>query len=344
MTSRLAAVLAGAAPDAPPIWLMRQAGRYQASYRARRARHRFETLCTEPELSAAIALAAVREFDLDAAILFSDLLFPLQALGMSLSYDDGPPRLDTPITAARIDAFPPEAEALARLRFQRDAIAATRSQLTPDKGLIGFVGGPWTLFGSAVEGTHAGGLERAKASSSLYGTFAARVVPLLRRCVREQIEAGADLVMIFDTAAGELPPESFQRWLIDDLSAIAEVAPGRVGYYAKHLRAAHIDDARFAAIPWAGLGYDAQWPLAEVLASESARARPRFAQGNFDNTLLLLDGDDFEAALTAYLRPLRALDATPRGRWICGLGHGVLPATPEANVRRFVEIVRESFR
>jgi uroporphyrinogen decarboxylase len=343
MKSRLAAVVAGEAPDAPPIWLMRQAGRYQASYRAQRARHRFETLCQEPELSAAIALAAVREFDLDAAILFSDLLFPLQALGMSLSYDDGPPRLDTPITAARIDAFVPEDEALARLRFQRDAVAATRSGLASDKGLIGFVGGPWTLFGYAVEGTHAGGLEHAKASS-LYGAFAARVVPLLRRCVRDQIDAGADLVMIFDTAAGELPPDSFQRMLIDDLASIAGAAPGRVGYYAKGLRPAHVADARFAAVPWAGLGYDAHWPLADVLAWDSARARPRFAQGNFDNTLLLLDRAGFEAALTAYLRPIRALDARARAGWICGLGHGVLPATPEANVRRFVEIVRESFR
>src|SRR5215471_4005089 len=121
---------------------MRQAGRYHRPYQQLRARYSFDTLCRTPELSAEVALGPVLDFDFDAAILFSDLLFPLEALGFGLSYDDGPPKLDGSLTLERVGAFRPLDEALARLTFQRDAMAATRARLPRDKGLIGFVGGP----------------------------------------------------------------------------------------------------------------------------------------------------------------------------------------------------------
>ena len=104
----------------------------------------------------------MRDFDFDAAILFSDLLFPLEALGFGLSYDDGPPRLDGSLTFDRVAQFRPLPDALERLRFQGEAMHATRARLPADKALLGFVGGPWTLFVYAVEGTHAGPLSRAK--------------------------------------------------------------------------------------------------------------------------------------------------------------------------------------
>ena len=344
MTDRFVRVLRGDVPDVPPIWMMRQAGRYHAPYRRLRERHSFVTLCREPALAAEVAMGPVRDFDVDAAILFSDLLFPLEALGMALDYDQGGPRLDGPVTPARLARFRPTAEAAERLAFQRDAVAATRAVLPDGKGLIGFVGGPWTLFVYAVEGTHAGALARAKASPRLFTDVAAHLVPVLREAIRMQLQASADVVMVFDTAAGELSPGWFRRLITPDLIALAETFPGRLGYYARGLHPAHLADARFTRAPWAGVGYDARWDLPAQLLVNRERGDTAFVQGNFDQALLFLDGRDLEQALDEYLEPFRGLDPAARRAWICGLGHGVLPGTPEASVRTFVRVVRRTFQ
>jgi uroporphyrinogen decarboxylase len=330
--------LAGEPLAVPPIWMMRQAGRYQRSYHALRTRHTFEALCRTPELSATVALAPVREFDFDAAILFSDLLFPLEALGFGLSYDAGPPALDGRLTPARMAGFRPLADAVRRLEFQREAMAATREALAPDKALIGFVGGPWTLFVYAMEGTHAGALAQAKAAPALYREFAGHVVPLLCENIRLQFDGGADVVMIFDTAAGEVAPAGFEHAIAPDLARLARAFPGRLGYYAKNLHPSHLPG--LTAAPWAGVGFDWRWDLAATLA---ARPTPGFVQGNFDPALLLLGEDDLQAAINVFLAPLRRLDAAARRGWICGLGHGVLPGTPERHVQAFIRAVREAF-
>jgi uroporphyrinogen decarboxylase len=233
VTNTFRRALAGEAQDVPPIWLMRQAGRYHRPYQALRQKHRFEDLCRRPELAAEVAMGPIRDFDFDAAILFSDLLFPLEALGMSLSYDEGPPKLDGPLDGERIARFRSLEDAVPRLRFQADAIELTRRILPAEKGLIGFVGGPWTLFVYAMEGSHAGAMRVAKSSWQLYRQFAARMVPLLRANIAQQLEAGADVVMVLDTAAGELPPAYFDREVAPGLVDLARTFPGRLGYYAK---------------------------------------------------------------------------------------------------------------
>jgi uroporphyrinogen decarboxylase len=331
-------VLAGDAVKTPPIWLMRQAGRYHAPYQQLRARHSFETLCREPELAAEVALGPIVDFDFDAAILFSDLLFPLEALGFGLTYEDGPPKLDGSLTTDRLRRFRPIEEALDRLKFQGAAMRATRALLPDDKGLIGFVGGPWTLFVYAVEGTHAGKLARAKASLDLYRAFADRMTPLLIENIRLQFDGGADIVMIFDTAAGELAPDVFQRAIAGDLAKMTGAFPNRLGYYAKGIRQEHL------GVPFienaAGLGYDMHWDFAGVLKDP---ARKGFAQGNFNPISLQLTGKALDDEIDRFLTPLRALDAEARRGWICGLGHGVLPGTPEESVRTFVKSVRRAF-
>jgi uroporphyrinogen decarboxylase len=337
--------LAGEVLATPPIWMMRQAGRYHAPYQKLRQRHSFEALCRTPELAAEVALAPVADFDFDAAILFSDLLFPLEALGMNLSYDEGPPSLSPRLTASTLESFRPLEDAAARLSFQREAMAATRAELAGDKGLIGFVGGPWTLFVYAVEGNHAAAAGLAAALSRgeglvLYRAFADRMVPLLAEAIRMQFEGGADVVMIFDTAAGDLTPEMFRSHMVSDLAALANRSPGPVGYYAKGVGPAHVRTPEFESIGWAGLGFDWRWDLSRVLTEPRER---RFVQGNFDPELMLLTGDTLRQRILSYLEPLRALDSASRRGWICGLGHGVLQHTPEASVRTFVRLVRESF-
>lgn len=331
--------LAGAVMDVPPIWLMRQAGRYHRPYQLLRQQHRFEDLCRVPELACEVAMGPIRDFDFDAAILFSDLLFPLEALGMALSYDEGPPRLDGPLTSERIAQFRSLAEAAPRLRFQADAVAHTRHALPATKGLIGFVGGPWTLFVYAMEGSHAGAMKVAKSSWRLYREFARQVAPLLREAVGMQLAAGADVVMILDTAAGDLPPDYFHREIVPDLAGLAAAFPHRTGYYAKAAHPAHLTPP-MAAAPWAGVGVDSRWDLASVLA---APARKGFVQGNFDPAWLLLPEADLRTALAAFLSPIASLSAAQRRGWVCGLGHGVLPGTPESAVRTFVRTVRGTF-
>jgi uroporphyrinogen decarboxylase len=340
----------------PPIWLMRQAGRYHHPYQLLRARHSFESLCREPELAAEVTMGPMLDFDFDAAILFSDLLFPLEAMGMGLKYDPGP-QLDGALDDARLARFRPIEEALPRLRFQHDAMVAVRARLPRDKGLIGFVGGPWTLFVYAVEGTHAGPLARAKSSPALYRAFADRMVPLLIENIRLQFEGGADIVMLFDTAAGELSPEAFESWTLSDLTKMAAAFPGRLGYYRKSGDTNRLRESiSVAKAPstvvfggkttpgvdlFAGVGLDSHWNLATALTAPERRG---FIQGNFDETALASpDRATFTTALARFLEPMRHLDAQARRGWICGLGHGVLPGTPEDHVRAFVDTVRKTF-
>jgi uroporphyrinogen decarboxylase len=339
MSNTFARALAGEPLRVPPIWLMRQAGRYHAPYQQLRKSHGFEELCRVPELAAEVTMGPIRDFDFDAAILFSDLLFPLEALGMALSYEDGPPKLDGPLTSERIDAFRHLDDAAARLQFQADGMAATRALLPPHKGLIGFVGGPWTLFVYAMEGSHAGAMKVAKSAWPLYRAFAQRMTPLIERAIAMQLDAGADVVMVLDTAAGELPPSYFHRDVAGDLARLARSRPQRVGYYAKASHPALYNGA-FAAAPWAGIGVDSRWDLPSLLTK---RPIPGFVQGNFDPAWLFLPRAELAAALQEYFEPLLALDIRHRAGWICGLGHGVLPGTPQDSVRLFVETVREVF-
>src|SRR5437879_326132 len=146
--------LAHRAQSIPPIWLMRQAGRYHRHYQALRQKHSFMDLCKRPELAAAVALGPVIDFDFDAAILFSDLLFPLEALGMGLEYTDRGPQLGWHLSEQTISQMRSVEDAWPHLLFQGEAMRATRERIPSDRSVIGFVGGPWTLFVYAVEGTH----------------------------------------------------------------------------------------------------------------------------------------------------------------------------------------------
>src|SRR5207237_2297385 len=185
----------------PPIWMMRQAGRYHHHYQLLRRKYSFVDLCKQPELAAEVALGPVLDFDFDAAILFSDLLFPLEALGMGLDYTDGGPQLEWKLDQKTLSRLRPIEEAWPQLSFQGEAVRATRARLPQDRSLIGFVGGPWTLFVYAVEGSHKGSLAKSKQLLSLFPRFCDMITPLLSRAIESQLNNGAELVMVFDTAA-----------------------------------------------------------------------------------------------------------------------------------------------
>ncbi|MDX2031697.1 MAG: uroporphyrinogen decarboxylase family protein [Blastocatellia bacterium] len=318
----------------PPIWLMRQAGRYHGHYQRLRERHSFVDLCKQPALAAEVALGPVQEFDFDAAILFSDLLFPLEALGMGLEYTDAGPQLAWRLSDETFARLTEGEEAWPLLQAQRSAVRATRDLLPIDRSLLGFVGGPWTLFTYAVEGRHSGALLPSKRRMALFARFCDRLIPLLARDIEEQQAQGAEVVMIFDTAAGELSPEIFAEEVVPQIARLAAAGTRAPGYYSKGTQPAHLRHPLFTDGALAGIGVDYRWDLREALAMFPHG----FVQGNFDPALLFLDAPEFDRRLRGYLG---ALGATRRDGWVCGLGHGVLPGTPEENVRRFVQLVRE---
>lgn len=321
----------------PPIWFMRQAGRYHSHYQKLRAKHSFIELCKIPELAAEVTWGPIQEFDFDVAILFSDLLFPLEALGLGLSYEPGP-KLGRQLNFETIKTLKPLAEAIQGVEFQKQAMQAAREKLPKNKSLIGFVGGPWTLFTYAVEGEHKGSLIHAKASEELYKQFREHIIPLLISNIELQIEGGAELIMIFDTAAGELWPEQFRKWIEPDLNRLVSLFPGQLGYYAKGIGVDHLkglqEDSR-----WAGFGFDHRWNLSQVLKERKFG----FVQGNFDQALLHADVSDLKKWFEIYFQPLKELTVSQRTGWVSGLGHGVLPGTPEKNVHALISMIRKEF-
>ncbi|MBN8537875.1 MAG: uroporphyrinogen decarboxylase [Deltaproteobacteria bacterium] len=325
----------------PPIWFMRQAGRYHSHYQALRKKNSFMDLCKLPDLAAEVAMGPIMDFDFDVAILFSDLLFPLQSLGLGLEYTDEGPKLGIHLTPDSIKKLIPFNEAWPSLMFQKKALELTRKKLPENKSLIGFVGGPWTLFVYAVEGSHKGNLTLSKKYLPLYTQFCEHLMPLLKKNIELQLEGGAEVVMVFDTAAGEIDPILYQQLIMPQLLTLAGLFPHKLGYYSKGTMGGYFTKEFFNA-PWAGLGFDHRWNLPSLLKNLNTTYKNHFfVQGNFDQALLHQEPSEFEKSLKNYLKPFKDLPEKDRARWVCGLGHGVLPHTPEKNVHKFIEIVRK---
>ena len=321
----------------PPIWMMRQAGRYHKHYQNIRKDHDFIELCKNIDLATEVTMGPIEDFDFDVAILFSDLLFPLEALGMGLKYEPGP-ILGWHLNEDNISKINSVDEALPALHFQKEALQSIRKRLPDEKSLIGFVGGPWTLFTYAVEGKHAGHLIPPKTQFSLFQNFCETLVPLLRQNIQWQLEGGAETVMVFDTAAGELSPRIYLDVVAPQLEKLLQEFPGKLGYYAKGITEAHYKSPIFTEGKWAGLGFDHRFQLTDCFDFHQG-----FTQGNFDQALLFAEPGEFKRLLEQHLDPFLKLSPEERAGWVCGLGHGVLPKTPEENVRNFVKIVREAF-
>ena len=325
------------AQKTPPVWMMRQAGRYHQHYQKLRKQYSFMDLCKDPKLAAETALGPIEDFDFDVSILFSDLLFPLEALGMGLKYDPAPTlgwHLNDSADFKKMTSLDLATE---QLEFQGEAVRETRKQLPDHKSLIGFVGSPWTLFVYAIEGTHKGSLIETKKRLPLFSSFCELVMPLIVNQINIQLQAGAEKVMVFDTAAGELSALDFKNYLQPHLDRLIENYPEKLGYYSKHTVDEHLTALK-ADGRWGGFGYDHRWNLFEQFSSGTG-----FVQGNFDQSCLFLGANEFEKYLRTYLEKFQGLNEEERAGWVCGLGHGVLPKTPEDNVRNFVKIVRETF-
>ena len=217
-------VLSGRRQKVPPVWMMRQAGRYLPEYRELRAKAGgFLDLCFTPEYAAEVTLQPIRRFNFDAAIIFSDILVIPYALGRAVRFEAGEgPRLDPLDTPEQVAALARHAD-FARLEPVYEALRRVRRELAPEIALIGFCGAPWTVATYMVAGQ--GTPDQAPARMMAYRhpeAFAEIIDVLVENSIQYllgQLKAGADVLQIFDTWAGVLPPREFQRWSIEPAKA-----------------------------------------------------------------------------------------------------------------------------
>jgi uroporphyrinogen decarboxylase len=339
MTKKLLRVLAGEPVWPPPVWLMRQAGRYLPEYRAVRDRAGdFITLATTPELAAEVTLQPVRRFGMDGAILFSDILMLPWALGQGLRYAEGEGPLLPPIRdRAGLESLDP-ARLPGAIAPILETVRRVRAGLPPDCALIGFAGGPWTVACYMVEG---GGSREfpatrgmAYADPTLFRALMELVTGATIDYLAAQIEAGAEAVMLFDSWAGVLSPALFERHVIDPTEAVAS---------ALHARFPDIPVIGFPRLAGTMLGPYAQEAGVEAVALDTA-AEPRLAaamlpegmavQGNLDPLALVAGGAEMREQAEDIMEALR-------GRpHVFNLGHGIVPQTPPDHVAELVRIVR----
>ena len=325
-----------------PVWFMRQAGRYHSHYQTIKKTSDFMTMCKNPELACEITLGPIQDFNFNAAILFSDLLFPLEQLGMGLSYHSGPPSLEWHLQSTddlkKLKIIAPGKE---YYKFQGDACKLLRKRLPEDVTLLGFVGAPFTLYTYAVEGSHAGNLVSAKQGlfDGRFEAFTKILLPELLEEMLMQATNGAQAVALFDTAAGELCVADYKEFIVPKittlLSDFKNKSPNtKIIYYSKHTQTGHLKALDLTHIDVVGV--DWRCDLVEI---QKLLPPHVFVQGNLDPAWLHLPWDIAEKKVLHYYQDLRdrGLDFK---RWIAGLGHGVLIQTPEVNVRNLVKIIQ----
>ena len=322
------------------MWFMRQAGRYMAEYRAIRERHSLLEICRIPDLATEVTLQPVRRIDVDAAILFSDLLLPLEPLGLPFDFVKGEgPQIERPISDSadidRLRVFDPR-DALSHVL---DAIAQIQRELDGRVPLIGFAGAPFTLASYAIEGGHSNNFARTKAL--MYGhpdawhQLCDKFATIVADYLVAQIDAGVDAVQIFDSWVGTLNAADYREFALPHTARLFDAVGRRVPTIHFGTGTATIlEDLREAG--GAVIGVDWRIPIDEAWSRIGSE---RAVQGNLDPTLLL--------GPTA--RMFRATDdilARVGGRpgHIFNLGHGILPSTSVEHVQMLAQYVHSASR
>lgn len=338
---KLLRVLAGEALSPPPIWLMRQAGRYLPEYRkVREKAGGFLDLCYTPELATEVTLQPIRRFGVDAAILFADILLVPHALGLELSFVEGEgPRLAWRCGSSDVAALRPADEIDQTLAPVYATVRELRRTLPAETTLIGFAGAPWTVATYMVAGRgtpdQAPARRRAFADPAGFDALIGRVTEATVRYLDSQIEAGAEVVMLFDSWAGALTPPMFDRLAVGPVRRIVAALRDRhpevpVIGFPRGAGALYSGFAEATGV--AGVGLDAQVPLGWARSVLPGSA----LQGNLDPMLMVLGG----SAMTEEARRIVGeMEGHPH---IFNLGHGITPDADPGNVEALVRAVRET--
>ena len=318
-----------------PVWFMRQAGRSLPEYRALREQHSFWEVAQTPELCAEVTLQPVRRHGVDAAVMFADIMTPVVAMGLDVELVEGVgPVLETPVrSAADVERLVlPEPDAYAPLA---EAIRAVRGELTAERAVVGFCGGPFTVAGYLVEGRPSRELTRVKAlmysEPGIWSALMERLADCFSIYLGAQVRAGADVVQLFDSWVGVLSPADYEE----------HVAPWSSRILASvDVPTIHFGTGTATLLPSmarAGgdvIGLDWRIPLDDGWALVGD---DRGVQGNLDPALLLAPWERTEAAALDVLAR-----AAGRPGHIFNLGHGVLPGTRAESVTRLAELVRNA--
>jgi uroporphyrinogen decarboxylase len=336
---RLRNVLSGAVQSPPPVWLMRQAGRYLPEYREARGKAgSFWNLCMTPQLAAEVTLQPIDRFNLDAAIVFSDILLVPYALGSRVTFEEGVgPRLDRTESSAGLCRDVDEWHR--KMAPVYEALRLCDSRLEAGKDLIGFAGAPWTLATYMAAGQGSTDQRRAKLWGYRDPDGFAEFLRVIASCVAEhlcaQIRAGASVVQIFDSWAGGLPEQVFDDWVIAPTRFVVERVRERhpdaqiIGFPRAATSQAYERFARDTGVD--GVSCDTAVAMRWAAGTFGSRVA---LQGNLDPIALVAGGATMNNAID------RLLDDTEDTPFIANLGHGVVPETPVENVAAFVERVR----
>lgn len=328
MTKRLVDALRRRPVDRTPVWIMRQAGRYLPEYQELRTRHSFQEAVSTPAVAAEITLQPIRRFGMDGAVIFADIMTPLEAMGVDMTFDPGPKL--RPHTLREVIALPdldPD-----RVGFVAETIGRVRAEVDEETSVIGFAGAPVTLLAYLVEG---GGSKefmelRAAVSADPSAAQAAldRLAGAMQAYLTSQVSAGADVVQLFDTWAGLFDRATYERLVLPaGRTALADLSVPTI-YFAPG--AGHTLDLQ----PKIGaLGYGVDWRIPIDEAWD--RLGDVAIQGNVDPAVLRSDIDTIQRAVAE----MRSRVGTRPGH-IMNLGHGIDRHTPPEHVAAFVEAVR----
>ena len=322
-----------------PVWIMRQAGRYLPEYRALRAEDAFFTVVRTPELAAEITLQPLERFPLDAAIIFSDILVVPQVMGLEVEMVKGKgPHFPDPLNAPDDLRTLREPDVQADLGYVLEALTLTRQQLAGRVPLIGFCGAPWTLMAYMIEGSGSKTFQKSKAWLYRYPEAShqllQRITEVLIDYLNAQIDAGAQLVQVFDSWAGLLSPEAFEVFCLPYLRHIA------TGVAAAHPEVPKIVFAKGAHYALEALGQSGYEVVGLDWTMDPRRARQQVGtgialQGNLDPCVLYAE----PATIRSEVQHM--LDAFGPIGHIANLGHGMHPTHDPEHARAFIEAVQE---
>ncbi len=321
--------------DATPIWLMRQAGRYLPEYRAIRERLSFVEMCRRPDVAAEVTLQPLHRFDLDAAIIFADILLPLEPMGIGFHFtkDDGPV-IERPIRTARDLDGVHAIDAAADLDYVMDAIRLVKHELRGEAPLIGFSGAPFTLASYIVEGGHSRSYAHVKKlmydDPETFGRLMTLISDVVVDYLTAQIEAGAEVVQLFDSWVGWLSPYDYELLVLPHVRAVVDRVKGKgapVIYFANGASAMlhHVAKAgaEVIGVDWR-IELDRAWDQLGDVA----------VQGNLDPITLLGPPRAIGKRVDDIMRRVAG-----RPGHIFNLGHGLVPQVPPDNVKYLVDAV-----
>ena len=328
--------LKGQPLERPPVWMMRQAGRYLPDFMRLKKKYDFFTRCQTPELATEITLMPIDQVGVDAAIIFSDILVVLQAMNIEVEMRDGiGPYVPKPINskAALDQVILPDVEE--HLGYVFEAVRMTKDALIDRVPLIGFAGAPWTLFCYAVQGQGSKNFDRAKAFSfqepEMAKELLQRITTTTIAYLREKVKAGADVIQLFDSWGGLLSPPDYQEFSWPYLQQIVDALSGSVPVivFGKgcwfSLQEMSKSGASALGIDWTCSARNARYLTGGQIT----------LQGNFDPSRLLSPISEIKTQVK------QMINAFGKDRYIVNLGHGILPNIPVDHAKAFVDAVKE---